>query len=103
MKKEKKDFLIYQWCYFVPFSVLAVIGVLIVSIMAILIGVCSLKYLVKSFSLESSLIFPALILTIICLGVVAVLVYSVILLIRKYISSVGRFIEEKKEAYSENN
>ena len=64
--------------------------------MAVLIFICSAKYVAVSFTLGSAKIFPAIILTLICLGVVATLVYSEVLIIKKYIKSAKEFVEEKK-------
>ncbi|MDE6189016.1 MAG: hypothetical protein K2G37_01850 [Clostridia bacterium] len=95
MDKKKKDVLLYQWLFITPFSILAAIGVLIVAIMALLIFVTAAKYAVASFMLESAQIFPALVLTIISLGVVAALVFSEIILIKKYVKSIREFLKEK--------
>lgn len=100
MEKEKKDFLLYQWLFFIPFSVLAMLGALIVSFFALFIFICGAKYIVASFMLEKSVIFPALVITFIALGVVAVLVYSVVLVIKKYIKAVESFKEEKHKIFS---
>lgn len=100
MEKEKKDFKLYQWLFFIPFSVLAMLGALIVSFFALFIFVCGAKYVVASFMLESGRIFPAIVMTIIALGVVAVLVYSVVLIIKKYIKAVGDFRQEKQKVFS---
>ena len=97
MDKKKKDMLLYQWLFVTPFSVIGALGVLAVGIMALLIFVTSAKYVVASFMLESAKIFPALVLTIISLGVVAVLVFSEIILIKKYIKSLKEFIKEKRD------
>ncbi|MBD5086850.1 MAG: hypothetical protein HDT32_05810 [Clostridiales bacterium] len=99
--KAKKDMLLYQWLFVTPFSVIGVLGVLAVAIMALLIFVTSAKYVVASFMLESTRIFPALILTIISLGVVAVLVFSEIILIKKYIKSLKEFLAERKQVLSD--
>ncbi len=101
--KEKKDMKLYQWLYITPFSVIGGIGVIAVAIVAILIFVCSAKYLVVSFTLESAKIFPAMVLTFIGLCVVAVLVFSEIILIKKYIKALKEFIKEKKELSSDNS
>lgn len=101
--KEKKDMKLYQWLYITPFSVIGGIGVIAVAIVAILIFVCSAKYLVVSFTLESAKIFPAMVLTFIGLCVVAVLVFSEIILIKKYIKAFKEFIKEKKELSSDNS
>jgi len=97
MDKKKRDVLLYQWLFFIPFSAIAAIGVIAVGIVALFIFICSAKYLVVSFTLESARIFPALVLTIICLGVVAALVYSDVILVRKYIKSAKEFVEEKNK------
>lgn len=97
MEKKKRDVLLYQWLFFIPFSAIAAIGVIAVGIVALFIFICSAKYLVVSFTLESARIFPALVLTIICLGVVAALVYSDVILVRKYIKSAKEFVEEKNK------
>lgn len=94
---KKRDVLLYQWLFFIPFSAIAAIGVIAVGIVALFIFICSAKYLVVSFTLESARIFPALVLTIICLGVVAALVYSDVILVRKYIKSAKEFVEEKNK------
>lgn len=101
--KAKKDMKMYQWLYITPFSVIGGIGVIAVAIVAILIFVCSAKYLVVSFTLESAKIFPAMVLTFIGLCVVAVLVFSEIILIKKYIKALKEFIKEKKELSSDNS
>lgn len=101
MEKKKKDLILYQWLFVTPFSILGALGVLIVGIMALLIFITSAKYVVASFMLESSKIFPALLLTIISLGVVAALVYSEIILIKKYIKSMREFLAEKKQILTE--
>lgn len=97
MDKKKRDVLLYQWLFFIPFSAIAAIGVIAVGIVALFIFICSAKYLVVSFTLKSARIFPALVLTIICLGVVAALVYSDVILVRKYIKSAKEFVEEKNK------
>lgn len=97
MEKKKKDMLLYQWLFVTPFSILGALGVLVVGIMALLIFVTSAKYVVASFMLDGAKIFPALVLTIISLGVVAVLVYSEIILIKKYIKSMREFLAERKQ------
>ena len=97
MDKKKRDVLLYQWLFFIPFSAIAAIGVIAVGIVALFIFICSAKYLVVSFTLESARIFPALVLKIICLGVVAALVYSDVILVRKYIKSAKEFVEEKNK------
>ncbi|MDE6210967.1 MAG: hypothetical protein K2K85_06020 [Clostridia bacterium] len=102
-EKAKKDMKMYQWLYFTPFSIIGAIGVIAVAIVAILIFVCSAKYLVVSFTLESAKIFPALVLTFIGLCVVAVLVFSEVILIKKYIKALKEFIEEKEEVSSDNS
>lgn len=101
--KAKKDMKLYQWLYITPFSVIGGIGVIAVAIVAILIFVCSAKYLVVSFTLESAKIFPALVLTFIGLCVVAVLVFSEVILIKKYIKSLKEFIKERKEVISSDS
>ena len=102
-EKAKKDMKMYQWLYITPFSIIGAIGVIAVAIVAILIFVCSAKYLVVSFTLESAKIFPALVLTFIGLCVVAVLVFSEVILIKKYIKSLKEFIKEKEEVSSDNS
>ena len=101
MEKKKKDMILYQWLFVTPFSILAAIGVLVVGIMALLIFVTSAKYVVASFMLDGAKIFPAFVLTLISLGVVAVLVYSEIILIKKYIKSMREFLQERKQILSE--
>ncbi|MDE7348058.1 MAG: hypothetical protein K2N53_00155 [Clostridia bacterium] len=101
--KAKKDMKLYQWLYITPFSVIGGIGVIAVAIVAILIFVCSAKYLVVSFTLESAKIFPALVLTFIGLCVVAALVFSEVILIKKYIKSLKEFIKERKEIISSDS
>ena len=103
MEKEKKDFIIYQWLFFIPFSVLAMLGALITSFFALFIFICGAKYIVASFMLETSKIFPAIVLTIIALAVVAVLIFFVILIIKKYIKAVDNFKEEKKALFDNNS
>lgn len=103
MEKEKKDFLLYQWLFFIPFSVLAMLGGLIVSIIALFLFICGAKYVVASFMLEKSQIFPAVVMTLTTLTVVAVLVFSVVLLIKKYIKAVDNFKEEKKAIFENNS
>lgn len=95
--------LLYQWLFVTPFSVIGALGVLAVAIMALLIFVTSAKYVVASFMLESAKIFPAIVLTIISLGVVAVLVFSEIILIKKYIKSLKEFLAERKQVLSDAN
>ena len=97
MDKKKKDVILYQWLFVVPFSVLAAVGVIVIAIMMLLIFVTAAKYVVASFMLESAQIFPAIVLTIISLGVVAILVFSEILLIKKYIKSMREFLVERKQ------
>ncbi|MDE7336853.1 MAG: hypothetical protein K2N32_01930 [Clostridia bacterium] len=103
MDKKKRDMLIYQWLFFIPFSALAVVGIIAVGIVALLIFVCSAKYVVASFMLESAKIFPAILLTLICLGVVAVLVYSEVLLVKKYIKAAKEFVKEKNGVLQDKN
>ena len=101
--KAKKDMVLYQWLFFTPFSVIGALGVLAVGIMALLVFVTSAKYVVASFMLESAKIFPAIVLTIISLGVVAVMVYSEIILIKKYIKSLKEFLKEKRDVLDGDN
>ncbi|MDE6474861.1 MAG: hypothetical protein K2L70_07175 [Clostridia bacterium] len=101
--KAKKDMKLYQWFYITPFSIIGGIGVIAVAIVAILIFVCSAKYLVVSFMLESAKIFPALVLTFIGFCVVAALVFSEIILIKKYIKALKEFFKEKEEVSSDNS
>lgn len=100
MEKEKKDFVLYQWLFFIPFSVLAMLGALIVSFFALFIFVCGAKYVVASFMLEKSQIFPAVVMTLITLAVAAVLAYSVALVIKRYIKAVKEFKAEKEKIFS---
>lgn len=102
MEKEKKDFLLYQWLFFIPFSVLAMLGGLIVSLIALFLFICAAKYTVASFMLESDKIFLAVILTLSIYAVVAVLVFSVVMLIKKYIKAVDNFKEEKKAIFEKS-
>ena len=95
--KEKKNIQLYQWLYITPFSVLAWVGVIVVAIIALFVFICSAKYLVASFMLESAKIFPALVLTFIGLCVTAVLVFSEVILIKKYIKAIKDFQKEKQE------
>ena len=101
--KEKRDAKLYQWLYITPFSIIGGIGVLVVALIAIFAFICSAKYLVVSFTLESAKIFPALVLTFIGFCVVAVLVFSEVILIKKYIKSIKEFQKEKKEALSSSD
>ncbi|MDE5756400.1 MAG: hypothetical protein K2I23_04850 [Clostridia bacterium] len=101
--KAKKDMKLYQWFYITPFSIIGGIGVIVVAIVAILVFVCSAKYLVASFMLEGAKIFPALVLTFIGLCVVAVLVFSEVILIKKYIKSLKEFLKERQEALASPN
>ncbi|MDE5991127.1 MAG: hypothetical protein K2H36_06050 [Clostridia bacterium] len=103
MEKKKKDLMLYQWLFITPFSILGALGALIVGIMALLIFITSAKYVVASFMLESAKIFPAFVLTVISLGVVAVLVYSEIILIKKYIKSMREFLAEKKQILTDSD
>ena len=102
MGKEKKDFLLYQWLFFIPFIVLAKLGGMLVSIIALFLFICGAKYVVASFMLEKSQIFPAVVMTLTTLAVVAVLVFSVVLLIKRYIKAVDNFKEEKKAAFEKD-
>lgn len=95
--KAKKDIKLYQWLYITPFSVIGGIGVIVVAIMALFVFICSAKYLVVSFTLESAKIFPALVLTFIGFCVVAALIFSEVILIKKYIKSIKEFIKERNE------
>ena len=97
--KKQKDFKIYQWLFFTPFSIIGAAGVIVVAFMALFTFICWAKYVVASFMLESAKIFPAIVLTAICLCVVAILVYSDILLVKKYIKSIKEFIREKNELF----
>ena len=101
--KAKKEITLYQWLYFTPFSIIGAIGVIAVAIVAILVFVCSAKYLVASFMLESAKIFPALVLTFIGLCVVAALVFSEVILIKKYIKSLKEFLKERQEVLASPN
>ncbi len=74
-----------------------------VAIVALFVFICSAKYLVVSFTLGSAKIFPALVLTFIGFCVVAVLVFSEVILIKKYIKSIKEFIKEKKDGLSDNS
>ncbi|MDE6758989.1 MAG: hypothetical protein K2O95_06455 [Clostridia bacterium] len=103
MEKKKKDLMLYQWLFITPFSILGALGALIVGIMALLIFITSAKYVVASFMLESAKIFPAFVLTVISLGVVAALVYSEIILIKKYIKSMREFLAEKKQILTDSD
>lgn len=95
--KTKKDMKLYQWFYITPFSVIGGIGVIAVAIIALFIFVCSAKYLVASFMLEGAKIFPALVLTFIGFCVVAVLVFSEVILIKKYVKAIKDFQKEKQK------
>ena len=97
--KAKKDMQVYQG-FFIAFSILGALGVLVVGLIAIFAFVCSAKYLVVSFSLGSAKIFPALVLTFIGFFVTATLVLSEVILIKKYIKSLNDFKKEKKEVLS---
>lgn len=101
--KTKKDMQLYQWLYITPFSVLAWVGIIVVAVIALLIFICSAKYIVASFMLESAKIFPALVLTFIGLFVTAVLVFSEVILIKKYFKAIKDFQKEKQEAMSSQN
>ena len=101
--KAKKDMQLYQWLYITPFSVIAALGVISVALIAIFIFICSAKYLIVSFSLPGAKIFPALVLTFIGFCVVAVLVLSEIILIKKYIKAIKEFNKEKKEVLGDNS
>ncbi|MDE6276308.1 MAG: hypothetical protein K2M75_07245 [Clostridia bacterium] len=96
--KAKKDMKLYQWLYITPFSVLAWAGIIVVAVIALFVFICSAKYLVASFMLENAKIFPALVLTFIGLCVTAVLVFSEVILIKKYIKAIKDFQKEKQEA-----
>ena len=96
-EKTKKDITLYQWLYITPFSILAWVGIIVVAVIALFVFICSAKYIVVSFTLESAKIFPALVLTFIGLCVTAVLVYSEVILIKKYIKSIKEFQKEKRE------
>lgn len=98
--KAKRDVKLYQWLYITPFSIIGGIGVLVVALIAVFVFICSAKYLVVSFTLESAKIFPALVLTFIGFCIVAVLVISEVSLIKKYIKSIKDFQKEKKEELS---
>lgn len=95
-QKAKKDFQLYL-LFYIAFSVIGGIGVIVVAIMALLVFICSAKYLVTSFTLGSAKIFPSLVLTFIGFCVVAVLIVSEILLITKYIKATKELIKEKRE------
>ncbi len=101
--KTKKNIKLYQWLYVTPFSVIGGVGVLAVAIVALFVLICSAKYLVVSFTLESAKIFPVLVLTFIGFCVVAALVFSEVILIKKYIRSIKEFIKEKKEIQVDDN
>ncbi len=101
--KTKKNIKLYQWLYVTPFSVIGGVGVLAVAIVALFVFICSAKYLVVSFTLGSAKIFPALVLTFIGFCVVAALVFSEVILIKKYIKSIKEFIKEKKEIQVDDN
>ena len=96
-EKAKKDIMIYQWLYIVPFSVIGGVGIIATAVVALFVFMCSAKYVVASFMLDSGKIFPALVLTFIGLCVVATLVFSIVLLIKKYIKSIKGFIKEREE------
>ena len=96
-EKAKKDIMIYQWLYIVPFSVIGGVGIIATAVVALFVFICSAKYVVASFMLDSGKIFPALVLTFIGLCVVATLVFSIVLLIKKYIKSIKGFIKEREE------
>ena len=98
--KAKKDVMMYQWLYIVPFSIVGGVGILAVAVVALLVFICSAKYIVASFMLDGAKIFPALVLTFIGLCVVAVLVFSIVLLIKKFIKSLKEFLKEKHETLS---
>ena len=95
--KEKRDARLYQWLYITPFSVLAWVGIAVVAVIALFVFICSAKYVVASFMLESAKIFPALVLTFVGLCVTAVLVFSDVILIKKYIKTIKDFQKEKQE------
>lgn len=96
-EKAKKDIMIYQWLYIVPFSVIGGVGIIATAVVALFVFICSAKYVVASFMLDGAKIFPALVLTFIGLCVVATLVFSIVLLIKKYIKSIKGFIKEREE------
>ena len=62
-EKAKKDIMIYQWLYIVPFSVIGGVGIIATAVVALFVFICSAKYVVASFMLDSGKIFPALVLT----------------------------------------
>ena len=95
--KAKKDMQLYQWLYITPFSIIGGVGVLVVALVAIFTLICSAKYLVVSFTLPSSKIFPALVLTFIGFCVTAALVFSEVILIKKYIKAIKDFSKEKNK------
>ena len=101
--KAKKDMQLYQWLYFTPFSVLAWVGIVVVALIALFVFICSAKYVVASFMLDSAKIFPALVLTFIGLCVTAVLVFSDVILIKKYIKATKAFLKEKQEVFNSQN
>lgn len=101
--KAKKDMQLYQWLYITPFSVLAWAGIIIVAVIALFVFICSAKYLVASFMLESAKIFPALVLTFIGLCITAVLVLSEVILIKKYIKAIKAFQKEKRKSLEDSS
>lgn len=96
-EKAKKDIMLYQWLYILPFSILGGVGILAIAVVALLVFICSAKYVVASFMLDGAKIFPALVLTFIGLCVVAVLVFSIVLVIKKYIKALKDFLKERDE------
>ena len=60
-EKAKKDIMIYQWLYIVPFSVIGGVGIIATAVVALFVFICSAKYVVASFMLDSGKIFPALV------------------------------------------
>lgn len=108
--KQKRDMQLYLWLYVVPFSAVCWVGVLVVGLIALFIFACSAKYFfvnilvgIIGHALGGSNVFPAFVLTFIASCVVAVLVFSEVILIKKYIKFIKDFQKEKKEKLSSLN
>lgn len=99
MEKEKRDFLLYQWLFFVPFSVLAMLGALIVSVFALFIFITTARYALTIYLNPNSIIFYVFVMVLIAFIVVAALVYSVVMIIKKYIKAVKDFRLERQKIF----
>lgn len=81
-----------------PFTLIAAFCIIALGVLSLLIGVCGLVYLVKSFFLEGAgQIIGGLTVSIMSLAFVALFIYIEILLIIAVINGYKKYLKERKE------